>query len=47
MLKPKTSSIVHDYKLTNEALGVGISGKVVTCYRIRDNKKCALKVSLN
>jgi len=51
-LTVKTTPVTNDYQISNNVLGLGISGKVVECYRkpqsqggsARPGDKCALKV---
>uniref|UniRef100_A0A0N5B4C5 non-specific serine/threonine protein kinase n=1 Tax=Strongyloides papillosus TaxID=174720 RepID=A0A0N5B4C5_STREA len=39
-----THNILDDYKISDEIIGIGESGKVMACYRKSDDKKFALKV---
>uniref|UniRef100_A0A0K0DT28 non-specific serine/threonine protein kinase n=1 Tax=Strongyloides stercoralis TaxID=6248 RepID=A0A0K0DT28_STRER len=39
-----THNILDDYKISDEIIGIGESGKVMACYRKTDDKKFALKV---
>ncbi|KAK6618845.1 MAP kinase-activated protein kinase 2 [Polyplax serrata] len=41
---PKTTSITNDYDISNNVLGLGISGKVVECCSKKTKTKFALKV---
>jgi len=43
--KYKTNSIKEEYKISaDDVLGLGISGKVVSCTHIMSQEKCALKI---
>lgn len=42
--KPKTTSILDDYEISNTVLGLGINGKVVQCNSRKTKQKYALKV---
>lgn len=42
-LKPKTNPIYEDYIITKEVLGLGISGKVLSCTHKQTRQKFALK----
>ena len=44
-LKPKLNPIHEDYQINKEVLGLGISGKVLSCVNRQTVKKYALKVS--
>lgn len=43
-LKPKTHPIYDDYIITKQVLGLGISGKVISCTHKQTKIKYALKV---
>lgn len=43
-LNPKTIPITEEYEISKNVLGLGISGKVVECFSLKNNKKYALKV---
>lgn len=43
-LSPKTIPITEEYEISKNVLGLGISGKVVECYSLKNRKKYALKV---
>ena len=43
-LNPKTIPITEEYEISKNVLGLGISGKVVECYSLKNKKKYALKV---
>ncbi|CAL1290752.1 unnamed protein product [Larinioides sclopetarius] len=43
-LCPKQISIMQDYSITDNVLGLGINGKVVECYDRKTGQKYALKV---
>lgn len=45
-LNAKTTPILDDYMISSTVLGLGINGKVVECFRKKDNCKFALKVSI-
>jgi serine/threonine protein kinase len=42
-LKPKTNPIYDDYLISKEVLGLGISGKVLSCTHKQSKVKYALK----
>jgi len=42
-LRPKTNPIYDDYIITKQVLGLGISGKVISCTHKKTNVKYALK----
>jgi serine/threonine protein kinase len=42
-LKPKTNPIYDDYLISKEVLGLGISGKVLSCTHKQTKVKYALK----
>jgi mitogen-activated protein kinase-activated protein kinase 2 len=42
-LRPKTHPVYDDYTITKEVLGLGISGKVWTCFNKQTNRKYAIK----
>lgn len=44
MLKIKKNPIQDDFVINDEVLGIGISGKVITCVNKLNLKKYALKV---
>lgn len=44
-LNPKTFPITEEYEISKKVLGLGISGKVVECFSLKNRKKYALKVS--
>ncbi|KAM4651263.1 MAP kinase-activated protein kinase 3 [Discoglossus pictus] len=43
-LEVKRHAITDDYKVSKQVLGLGISGKVLECYRRDSGQKCALKI---
>ncbi len=43
-LNPKTIPITEEYEISKNVLGLGISGKVVECFSLKNKKKYALKV---
>jgi hypothetical protein len=43
-LRPKTNPIYEDYIISKQVLGMGISGKVLSCVNKKTNQKYALKV---
>ncbi|KZS11738.1 MAP kinase-activated protein kinase [Daphnia magna] len=43
-LNPKTFPITEEYEISKKVLGLGISGKVVECFSLKNRKKYALKV---
>lgn len=43
-LNPKTVPITEEYEISKNVLGLGISGKVVECFSLKNKKKYALKV---
>ena len=45
VLKPKTNQIYDDYFISKEVLGLGISGKVLSCTCKKTQSRFALKVS--
>ena len=44
-LRPKTNPIYEDYTITRDVLGLGISGKVLSCKHKQTGVKYALKVN--
>ncbi|KAL7635489.1 UNVERIFIED_CONTAM: hypothetical protein RMT77_014558 [Armadillidium vulgare] len=44
VLNAKNTPILNDYTISSTVLGLGINGKVVECFRKKDNSKYALKV---
>ncbi|CAF1031472.1 unnamed protein product [Didymodactylos carnosus] len=40
----KLNAVTDDYEVGNEALGVGVNGKVLTCFHRQRVQKCALKI---
>ena len=46
VLKPKTNQIYDDYFISKEVLGLGISGKVLSCTCKKTQTRYALKVCL-
>ena len=42
----RRNAITDEYEVSKESLGVGISGKVLTCTNRETKRKCALKVNL-
>lgn len=40
----KTNNLTEDYKISSNVLGLGISGKVLSCTEIKTGEKCALKI---
>jgi len=43
-VKFKTNNLTEDYKISANVLGLGISGKVLSCTEIESGEKCALKI---
>ncbi len=43
VLRPKTNQIYDDYFISKQVLGLGISGKVLSCTSKTSQKKYALK----
>lgn len=39
------NAITDEYEVSKESLGVGINGKVLTCWQRETKRKCALKVN--
>jgi hypothetical protein len=39
------NAITDEYEVSKESLGVGINGKVLTCWNRETKRKCALKVN--
>jgi hypothetical protein len=44
-LKPKTNQIYEDYTIQKQVLGLGISGKVLSCVNNVTKQRYALKVN--
>jgi hypothetical protein len=42
----RKNAITDEYELLKEALGIGISGKVLKCQHRMTKQKCALKVCI-
>jgi len=40
----RQNAITDEYEVSKESLGVGISGKVLTCWNRQTKRKCALKI---
>jgi hypothetical protein len=38
------NAVTDEYEVSKESLGVGINGKVLTCWHRETRRKCALKV---
>ena len=45
-LKPKTNQIYEDYTIQKQVLGLGISGKVLSCVNNVTKQRYALKVRI-
>ncbi|XP_056886971.1 MAP kinase-activated protein kinase 2-like isoform X2 [Takifugu flavidus] len=43
-LEFRRNAVTDDYKITSQVLGLGITGKVLECYRKETGQKCALKI---
>ena len=43
----RRNAVTDEYEVSKESLGVGISGKVLTCWNRQNKRKCALKVTEN
>ena len=43
----RRNAVTDEYEVSKDSLGVGINGKVLTCYHRESRRKCALKVNTN
>jgi hypothetical protein len=41
----RRNAVTDEYEVSKESLGVGINGKVLTCWHRETRRKCALKVN--
>jgi hypothetical protein len=41
----RRNAITDEYEVSEESLGIGINGKVLTCWQRANKRKCALKVN--
>jgi hypothetical protein len=41
----RRNAVTDEYEVSKESLGVGINGKVLTCWHRETRQKCALKVN--
>lgn len=42
----RRNAITDDYEVSQDSLGIGINGKVLTCFNRQTKRKCALKVNI-